>query len=314
MARVTGEHVIIGVGELRERFLDWLYTQSGGKTSESVDVGPFITEVGIDPGTAYDLVRDGADRGLMRDDSTFDSPCAALTLDGVQAAEERYRRRAEPTKRAAAGRAGLLRWLYDQQLAGVYMPVVADVLDTTLAVFVGERLTAFEIDRAAKYLTDKGLIKGVTVAEYDGPVRASLTSDGLDCIENYGGDVAGSLDDRAGRAGTQTYNIGTFNNTGAVALGGGDAHQQVTDDAAMVVAFTQALLRQLGALPMDKDHRLAIQTAVEELRHELDQPDPEGGRISRALSRVVGYITDAGKPALTALLLALAQQHGLPPN
>lgn len=103
-----------------------------------------------------------------------------------------------------------------------------------------------------------------------------------------------------------------LHNAGAIALGGGDAHQQTTVDPVTIAAFTEALLNRLGTLPMDENQRSATHAATEELRSELDRPDPEADRISSALSRVVGFITDAGKPVLTALLLALAQQHGLP--
>lgn len=307
----TGESM--STDELRAQFLDWLWTQSGGKISISIDVTPFLTEAGIDLATAFNLVSDGAARGLMLDWSTMGQPCAALTLDGVHAVEEQRRLRTNPARRAAAARTGLLRSLFDQENAGVHMPVVAGVLDTNYARFAGDRLTSIEIDRASKYLSDKGLIEGVTVDQYDGPVRASLTSDGLDCIENHGGDVASYLNDRAGSV-THTYNINTLNNTGAVTLGGGDAHQQTTVDAATIAAFTDALLNRLGTLPMDENHRSATQTAAEELRHELDRPNPKPERISGALGKVVGYITDAGKPVVTALLLALAQHYGLPPS
>lgn len=304
--------MITDVDELRGRFLEWLYEQGGTSTTVGIEVAPFMVATGIDLAAALSLVGDAAERGLARDWSGMGSPCAVLTLGGIRAAQERQRIRADPPRRAAAARTGLLRWLYEQEHVGARMPVIADVLATDHATLLGARLSDTEIDRAAQYLTDKKLINGGPTAQTQGPVRVSLTSEGRDCIEHHGGNVTGYLNDRD-RAG-QTYNIGTFNNTGAAAFGGGDAHQQVSADLAVIAAFAQMLLARLPGLPMDDEHQAATRMVLGELQQELDQPDPEGGRITRALGRVVEYVTDAGKPALTALLLALAQQHGLPPS
>jgi hypothetical protein len=216
----------------------------------------------------------------------------------------------EAVQRAAAARAAVLRWLYEQEQAGVTMPAVAGVLDTDYATFAGGQLTDSDIDRAARYLSDKGLIEGSRTAGSDGPVDASLTSDGRDCFEKHGGKVADCLNEQSGHA-THDYHINTIHNVGAIAIGGGDAYQQTTDLAA-VAAFTQGLLNQLGTLPMNQDQRAATQAAADELRSELERPEPESKRISSALSRLVNCIIDAGKPAITALLLALARHYGLP--
>lgn len=306
-APTTGEHVSTGANELRERLLDWLYARSGGTTTTEVDVEAFTTEAGIDRDTGYELVRDGVERGLMRDESSFDSPTARLTFDGLQAAEKLRQRWADPVWRSAAARTGLLRWLDSQERAGLHMPVVLDVLDSDFVAFAGQPLTTREIDRAAEYLSDKGLIEGPIVDQAAGPVRARLTAEGLDCVENHGGNVAEYFKDQT--AHRDVYNIGTLNNSGAIAFGGGDARQQIVADAATIA---QTLLRHLDSLEMTEDHRAETRTAAEELQSELDRSDKDAGRISKALGKVVGYVTDAGQPVITALLLSWAHHLGLP--
>jgi hypothetical protein len=292
--------------------VDWLYEQGGMNTSDSVQIEPFMAETGIDLQTAFNLVRDAAERHLVLNRRAMSSPSAVLTPAGVRVAQERQHMRTDPALRAAAARTGLLRWLYEQEHIEVHTPIVAGILDSGHATFAGARLTAAEIDRAAQYLHEKKLIRGIPTAETRGPVGASLTTEGVDCVEQHGGNVTDYLNQRD-RA-SNTFNIGTFNNAGATAFGG-DANQHITSgvDPAAMASFVQTLLPELPKLPLDNDGQAGSWDALREAQQELARPEPDQGRISAAFQKFVGYISDAGKPALTALLVALARQQGLTP-
>jgi hypothetical protein len=84
---------------------------------------------------------------------------------------------------------------------------------------MGKPFTEAEVRRAAAYLVAKDLIKGPGAWGSAGsPVRASITPQGQDCVEEYGGDVSEYLRDQA--RGGIVNEIGTFNqHGGAVAFG-----------------------------------------------------------------------------------------------
>jgi hypothetical protein len=144
---------------------------------------------------------------------------ARIMLAGIAKAQAFRERRDDPQLRVAAARNVLLRWMYEQHLSDRHMPIPTDVLASPRATYMGKPFTEAEVRRAAAYLAAKDLIKGPGAWGSAGsPVRASITPQGQDCVEEYGGDVSEYLRDQA--RGGIVNEIGTFNqHGGAVAFG-----------------------------------------------------------------------------------------------
>jgi hypothetical protein len=64
---------------------------------------------------------------------------------------------------------------------------------------------------------------------------------------------------------------------------------------------------QLGA-----DREAAAGTALAQVQREAAQANPDAGRVTQAFGRFVGYISEAGRPVVTALLMLTAQHVGMP--
>jgi hypothetical protein len=263
----------------------------------------------------YELVRHLADRGLVKDWSDHDDACAVLEVDGAREVQDRRRRRADPQLRAAAARTGGLQWFYRQDLAGEGTTETSHVLTAEESLFMGDRLTAGEIDRAAEYLASKGLIKGVEVAEFRGPAWARITAEGHDCMENNGGNVSDYLRDQSPGSTLITNSIGTLNNSGALAVGSTGVTQNVTVevDPTAVAGLVKALLAELPKLPLDSHGLATAREALEEVQRQVDCPDPQPERVASAFGRFVSYIMEAGKPVVTAAFMLAARHIGLPP-
>lgn len=84
------------------------------------------------------------------------------------------------------------------------MPQSDQFASANEAMHEGSRFTATEIQYAAEYLAAKGLIEGPEVAEIRGPVAAEITSDGMDCVVDWGGDLSAYLRRQYGSGSTST--------------------------------------------------------------------------------------------------------------
>jgi hypothetical protein len=292
--------------------LEFLYEQGGGRLDQFIELGSFIEDNGLDIQTGYALIRAAAESKLVNDASSLSVPCGALTLPGVDAV--RRRRREAPAARRRALYAALLRRLHEQEEAGANMPVVSPALLEGGPFRPG--VTDSEVDRAAAYLVDNDLIRGIPVAEKAGPVRASVTSKGLDCLDNYGGDVTAYLErGRRGGGGTTIGTVTVHNSSGNVAIAG-DATQHVTTevDLAALARIIQALLDGLPRYQLPPE--AAAGEALREAQRELESPNPDPGRIRSAISRVgaaLAKVAAEAWPALTVeLVFAAARASGVP--
>jgi hypothetical protein len=201
--------------ELHKTLVEWVYDHADERSLGELELAPFGVDHNLDQSGLFALLRYCKDRGLLDDKfSTIGSATANLTTEGSRWVEERRWARKDPRYRAAIARSGLLVWLWKQKHEGVHSPIVLEVLDAEESLLEGERLTLDEIDRAAEYLSRKGLIEGVKVEESRGPVRAETTPEGDDCVEHYGGDVS-EYERRHDLGGGTVFNIGS--NTGNIA-------------------------------------------------------------------------------------------------
>ncbi|MEV0732354.1 hypothetical protein [Polymorphospora sp. NPDC050346] len=291
-------------------FLAWIDDQPT-RPREAVDVSAYQA----DEEHAFELVRICAARDWVRSFSSSDGPAARLTATGRALAEQHRRKVKDPARRAKTTRTVLLRWMYQQHVNGVDWPDTMDVLHSAEAVYLGDRLTEHDIDQAALYLCEQKLIEGIMTGQTAGPVRVKLTSDGRDCVEQYEGDVvAGQQGQRRGHTVNNFESIVQNNGAMAIASPGATLNTTTTGiDPAGVANLVQTLLAALDRLPLADETRTGARTQLEAVHHEVQQAQPDTGRVTAGIGRAVDYLMAAGQPVVTALLLHIAAGYGLPP-
>lgn len=63
------------------------------------------------------------------------------------------------------------------------------MLDDPRTSIEGEPLTYAELTRVSACLYAKGLVRGITIGQPHGIVRAGITEEGEECVRQYGADV-----------------------------------------------------------------------------------------------------------------------------
>jgi hypothetical protein len=296
--------------------MDWIYEQAVGSTSAVVPLRGFAERHGIDAAGAVALLRSCRYEGLLSGGAPGDEdPRAQLTTHGVAEVLARRRRRTDPVELARACRTAVLQWFYRQRIAKVYMPVTEEFVRDAGAVWAGTRFSESDAREAAQYLCDKGLIKGVKVAEFRGPVRAEITTEGIDCVTDWEGDVAGYLRDQRGAGSTVNHGPVFHGNTqgGQWAWGNRDVTQTYTaheiapgfEPLAEAVA---AILKRLPALDLDPDDRQDAEDAANEVLAEVSQSEPEPRRVRRAVAALRGFLMPIATNAARSEVQQLAQQ------
>jgi hypothetical protein len=131
------------------------------------------------------------------------------------------------------------------------------------------------------------LIKGSQTHQTNGPVRAALTADGVDCEERFDGDIVEYLRfrDGGGASTVITNNIGSVQSTGALSIGSTGVTQRVTvNDAAGLAEFARILLAGIDDLGMEGDLKEDVRAALEELEAEAEV-ETAPGKLKAALGR-----------------------------
>lgn len=292
---------------LYEPLLEWIYEHSGGNPLGEVDLRDFACEHDLTEDQAWGLLRYSKGKGAVDDrHSTMGRPAANLTPYGTEVMEERRRHRASPVARSRAARRGLLVWLWTQKDQGVNYPVVAKVLEAPESVFEGARLTTDDIDRAAAYLQEKGLIRGIGVDESRGPIRAEITAEGQDCVEHFDGD-AGAYGRRNSGA---TYNTYLPNAQGVIV---GEQQNFTQNNTAGVDprAFIQlaGYVGQVSAtLGLPEEERLELERVAQGLHDEATSQSPERGRLRELASQVKDKLLSAVTTMAARVGVQMAEQ------
>lgn len=285
---------------LRDPLMDWAHEQAGGDVTVSVEVRRFAEAQGADLDTAFTLVHLCQDAGLVRSVSGYGNPCVLLTPAGIADVRARRQRREDPGLRAAAARTGLLRWFYDQHMAGVDMPRTDQFVVADEACHEGSRFTATEIEHAAEYVAAKKLISGVAVEEFRGPIQAEITPAGIDCVVDWRGDVAAYLRGRHGSGSMSTsYNGPVFHGSvdGAQLAWNNQTVTQIRNETQQVALGFEAIaeavadtLRQLPAFGLLEEDQQDAEAVANEVLTEVVQDEPNRGRIRRAVATLRGYL------------------------
>ncbi|MGW3852881.1 hypothetical protein [Streptomyces fagopyri] len=304
---------------LLDPLVEWVYEQAGENPLADVSILPFAHERGMTDQQAYELLRYSESKALLDgSQSTLGDARARLTSYGLEEVEDRLRRRSSPAARSAAARRALLVWLWHRKHDGTDFPVIDSILDSDDALFEGDRLTLAEIDRAAAYLDSKALIRGAKVDQREGPVRAEITSEGLDCVEHYDGDI--SAYERRNSTGNTTFNIGE--NTGNIAANSRDFTMNATTnkdgiDPAAVVMLARALRQAAPALDLPEEDALEFTQLATRLETEAANGSPDSSRLQRWGGSIVGILNSpVVSGALGSVLAAYTGTvlPGLPPG
>ncbi|MFB7619868.1 hypothetical protein [Kitasatospora sp. NPDC056181] len=294
--------------------VEWVYDQNGNTPLGDVSLTPFADDHGLASDQAFQILRHCKQAGLLNDRfCSLGEAVADITPAGIAWVEARRRRQEDPAGRAAAARSGLLTWLWRRKHDGTRMPTLAGILEAPQSLFEGIRLTGTEIDRAAGYLTAKGLIKGTARAiGMAGPLRAEITAEGEDCVENYDADLA-AYERRNNGGATTNFHIGT--NTGNIAANSREVTQTATTNQGINPSELVLLARSLrqaapvlGLPESDVEEFADIATRIEN-EASTDTPDP--GRLRRWGNAILDILNSPAVSGALAQTLSTAVQAAI---
>jgi hypothetical protein len=151
-----------------------------------------------------------------------------LPLQGVRdRAEELRARRADRGLRRTQCRDAMVDWLHSiDAVSATDIPVTESMLeDTRHGIWFGEPFTARDLDKAAAWLHQQGLVEGATTGEDTGPVMLHLTDAGVTCAEDYGSDTGRYIQAQRAPGSGPTVNI-HGDNSGPFQIAGDHARQE----------------------------------------------------------------------------------------
>ncbi|MEV0568021.1 hypothetical protein [Dactylosporangium sp. NPDC050588] len=287
-----------------ERVLEWVYEQAQGRPSVPVGCAAFASASGVTEDTIRDILKRLERQGHIDDWSDFDESCAVLTVTGIELVEESKAKRSNPRLRSAAARNGLILWLYEQTHSGIHYPETDLFLESTYSFFENDHLTRDEVYAAMTHLKSRELVTTVDSAEFVG-IGAELTADGIDCAEQYDGNVARFLSSRS----VQHTSIGTIQNNGAMVVSGSNFVQGAPGGAQLdsVARLAQVLIAELPSLGISQSHTPAAKRILREITSELAKPTGDPNMIEQRVSELAEIIANGGPSAITALLFATSR-------
>jgi hypothetical protein len=197
-----------------------------------VPVKPFYDALPDQSANTFQVVY--SDLKLLEERSLIDQ---AAGLGGIEAlhvmataqaqafVEQLQATRSNRRLRKIASRDAMVAWLYSvDATAPDYQPVREGMLDDPrYGTWLAERLSPGDLDVAAAWLHQQGLVEGVTIDEAQGPVRLYLTDPGVRCAEDFDSDCDRYIEKRQAPGSGPTVNIGT--NSGPFQVAGDHARQ-----------------------------------------------------------------------------------------
>jgi DNA-binding PadR family transcriptional regulator len=295
-----------------------IYAKAGSSTNEIVPCAEF--QGNISPAKAEEALRRLESQGLVHLHWLDPAPALAyaqLTSTGAELAEQWAKDWDDEVRRDRAARNALLAWTRDQRDSPQGAALVAHFLRDRRSAHNGRFFSPADIDAAAAYLFDKGLIDGTFIEEQRGPAYAWLKAEGIDCIE-HGGDVAAYLASKDSHVTTYTFNAPVSGTN--VAVGHGATQLSVTQgiDAGALLTLVQAITEALPGLGLDRPQQAEAENAADGIAVESQQPNPDRSRLHRSLVGLRRVLAASGQQALAAVLRASVDYElaklGLPPG
>lgn len=236
---------------------------------------------------------------------------------GEDLAQEIQRRRADLRERTMSSRDALLRWLYDCELRGNPSPRLSVAAMGSFGVYLAESFSEDEINKASRWLRDKGYLTGKG-ALGGGVLRPVITTEGQDIVEQNW-TVNAPRGGEAPSGGTQ-YNFNA--QVGNVAANSSNFTQQATvtgtpEQAEVIRGLAELIdLAQSRIAEVDESAGAIAGQVAADLQQAIAEGAPQPARLAGLLDKVTSLsATGAGGLAMVNALvfqaLTLRQQLGL---
>ena len=183
-------------------------------------------------------------------------------------AAELREKRANRALRRVACRDAMTSWLWSRDAASHRDRKIRNEMldDPRHGVWFAEPFSDEDLDAAAAWLRDQGLVEGHTVGQLYGPVMLYLTGEGIKCAERFGSDTTGYLEAKERASGSgPTVNIGG-DYSGALQVAGDHAHQVQHNGASAehlremitgLAELVRGLVPQAAGIDQERDKALA---------------------------------------------------------
>lgn len=286
--------------------LVWLAQQPSGHDG---DTAPFREDRGLAAEDLLSAMRRLRSEGFTErpDFMVADETWADVTNAGHVEAQRIEAARSDRSKRAIACREALLDWLYENEVGPrpSHYPVTSHFLGDTRAYFFGDPFAESEVDRAAAFLKNQGLIAGIDTAQSAGPVRSKITGRGLRLVEEQGGRLY------VPATSTPSFTNVIHGSVGQIAQG--SHFQQVQNLGTDPEALRSALEAVAAAVEeLGDDDRATASRAIATIEDEAADGFPEPGTVRRRAERLQEIAERVGTAALTSavgqLITALGPQ------
>jgi hypothetical protein len=288
------------------RLLDWLYEKAGEEPSFE-DVNQFMAENDLPEGWASVLVDDLVSRATIETIRAFggrlDARLTALGIDFVQKVRVE---RADPVQRSRTLRQRMLNWLYTQESANTPPSDWSDFLSGEDGYFRADPFKLAELEREARYLTDRDLITAIKADQAgSGTVKPRLTATGIDCVMDFGGKVSDYINRNAG--GRTTNNITMTSSTGNIVVASENVVQNVEAgiDTRKLLEFAGFVRQVLPTLNLATDQQTELDSSAADLHRTAEEVNPDRGRLLKLLDAVLAGLAKAAPSVVTSTAVAM---------
>ncbi len=298
---------------LTERVLRWL-----GDRPNSEDVFHTTDDIATDLDVPPDQVADVLDRleraGQVHPfeatlEDTYTSS-ARVTSAGREAMRQQATSAAKRGPRVTSAANAMLSWLADHDGEDVSTP---DFPGADQSFYFGAPFPASDVSDAADLVYAEGLMTGISTSDAGAYVRVTITPDGRDCAERFGCDV-NAWRRRHESASSGEVSVNVDGSTGVtVAVHSPGARQSLkvkvtTDPGEQVRNLADAFEQAMPVLGLSQERTAQAEQVITELRVLAAEPEPDRGRIHRALVTVKEVAVQGTGAAVGTGIVALAEQ------
>lgn len=292
--------------------LEAMYEAHRADSDQDKAIAGYLEKVGLDPvQDGFEVVDFLADSGLVSPHHTMGTPRGMITPAGIHAVQDLHARRSDPKVRAALLRPAMLRWLDEQEEAGVQPNSFQEFVDSLTEQ--DEKFSPRELRAAAEYLHSNELIVAVHIEEEptEGWIGPRLTPEGRTYITDHGGDVAEYLRER--RTGLPTHHSSVHfggDNKGNFTVGSENFTQNYTIglNTEDLVQFAELVRQTLPVLEgVDQAAKDELGDDAADLKAEASMSTPNRGRLRQLVERLRAGVNAAAPTAVKTVLIAAGE-------